>query len=290
VHQQLVIAITRLRLDLAARVDDVAGAVELAHLICPRFFLADAVDGTDEDAIGGSGCRLFEFPQVLAQAGNGGGWVDDVLCAIQCQRAPAFREMPVVANVDAQFDVSRVEDGITQVARLEEELLVKTGIDLRDMRLAILAEIAAVCIDNRGGVVVDARHLFLVDGHHDNHLVLLRVFLHELRRMALRDALRGGVPLPVLARTEIGLGKHFLETKHLHALLARVFDHGNMSIDHDIPDLVGLHGHVALEGHLDQAAFEFCHYEPRELNRILINQVRDILAVSWRFFDKHSPS
>src|SRR5512134_268207 len=61
VHEQLVPVVARLRLDLAARVDDVARAVELAHLRRPGLFLADAVDRADEDAVGRGGGRLLEF-------------------------------------------------------------------------------------------------------------------------------------------------------------------------------------------------------------------------------------
>jgi hypothetical protein len=59
--------------------------------------------------------------------------------------------------------------------------------------------------------------------------------------MAVGNALRSGIPLPVLAGTEIRLREYFLETKNLDALIAGVFDVGDMSLDHDVPKLVGIH-------------------------------------------------
>ena len=112
------------------------------------------------------------------------------LRAVQRQRAPAFREMAVVADVDAELDVCGLEHRVAQVARLEEELLVEARIDLRDVRLAIFAEVLAVGVDHGGGVVVHAGHGFLVDRHDHDHAVLLRVLLHEPRRVAVGHALR----------------------------------------------------------------------------------------------------
>ena len=74
---------------------------------------------------------MLEFPEILAEAGNGRRRVDDILGAVQRERPPAFREVPVVANVDAELDEGRIEYRVARVARLEEELLVESRIDLR---------------------------------------------------------------------------------------------------------------------------------------------------------------
>ena len=83
-------------------------------------------------------------------------------------------KMTVVADVDAELDVRGLEHRVAQVAGLEEELLVETRIDLRNVRLAVLAEVLAVGIDDGGGVVVHAGHGFLVDRHDHDHAVFLR--------------------------------------------------------------------------------------------------------------------
>ena len=107
---------------------------------------------------------LLEFPEILAEAGDGGGGVEDDFGAVQAERAGAFGEVAVVADVDADFGEAEVEDGIAEVAGAEVELLPEAGRDVRDVRLAVLAEIGAVVVDDGGGVVVDALLLDLVDG------------------------------------------------------------------------------------------------------------------------------
>src|SRR3546814_6049093 len=115
-----------------------------------------------------------------------------------------LREVAVVADVDAEPAVGGVEHRPAGVAGLEEELLLEAG-DLRDVGLAVLAEVAAVGVDDRAGVVVDAGDVLLVDRHHDDHRVLLRVVLHEADGGAVGDLLGSGIPLGVLARTEVRL-------------------------------------------------------------------------------------
>jgi len=44
---------------------------------------------------------------------------------MQRERAPAFGEVAVVADIDAEFAVARLEHRIAGIARLEEELLQK---------------------------------------------------------------------------------------------------------------------------------------------------------------------
>src|SRR3546814_5077038 len=83
--------------------------------------------------------RLLQLPEILAQARDRGRGVHDVLGTGQRQRAPALREVAVVADVDAEPAVGGVEHRPAGVAGLEEELLVEAG-DLRDVGLAVLAE------------------------------------------------------------------------------------------------------------------------------------------------------
>ncbi len=86
--------------------------------------------------------------------------------------------MPVVADVHSNPRVSRIECRVAEVAGLEIEFFPETGIDVRDVMLAILAEILAVGVDHRRGVVIDAGDLFLVNRNDDHHAVLLGDVLH----------------------------------------------------------------------------------------------------------------
>src|ERR1019366_9831384 len=80
--------------------------------------------------------------------------VEDDLGAVQAQGARAFREMAVVADVDADLDEAEVEDRKAEVAGAEIEFLPEAGSDVRDMSLAVLAEVGAVVVDDGGGVVI----------------------------------------------------------------------------------------------------------------------------------------
>src|SRR5262245_21271926 len=67
---ELVLVLARGRQELAARVDEVRAAVELADV--PRALGADPVDRADEVAVGDGVGRLLELPQILRQPGDGG--------------------------------------------------------------------------------------------------------------------------------------------------------------------------------------------------------------------------
>src|SRR6185312_10120682 len=111
--------------DLAARIDEIGRAVEPADV--PRRLGADPVDGADVTAIRGGRGGLFEFPQILAEAGDRRGGIDDILGTVQGETAPALREMPVVADIDAELAIAGLEHRPARIARLEKELLVKAG-------------------------------------------------------------------------------------------------------------------------------------------------------------------
>jgi hypothetical protein len=64
--------------------------------------------------------------------------------------------VPVVADVDADLADGGLEDRVPEVPGPEVELLPE-ALDVRDVRLAVLAQVLAVGVDDRGGVVVDAR-------------------------------------------------------------------------------------------------------------------------------------
>src|SRR5258708_28739755 len=115
--QQFVLVLARLGDDLAARVDEISRAIEPAD--APRLLRADAVDRADITAVGHGGCRLLELPQILAEAGHRGRGIDDVLGAVQRERAPALRKVPVVADIDTELAEGAVEHPIAAIARLE---------------------------------------------------------------------------------------------------------------------------------------------------------------------------
>src|SRR5215472_5017552 len=156
--------------ELAARVHEVGLAVEV--VVAERLH-ADPVDRADEVLVGHRGGRLLKPPQVLGQAPAGRRRVEHDPRAGQAERPPALGEVPVVADVHADPARRGVEHRVAHVARPEVELLPEP-LDLRDVRLAVLAQVAAVGVDHRRGVVVDAGVLFLVHRRDDHDVVLTR--------------------------------------------------------------------------------------------------------------------
>src|SRR3954454_21815242 len=239
--------------ELSARIDEVALSIKLADV--PRSFESDAIDRADEVAVRDGVRRLLELPEVFAQSGDCRRRIEHDLRSIQPELARAFGEVAVVADVDADLAVLRIEDRIAEVAGTEVELFPEAGGDVRDVVLAVLAEVGAVGVDDGGGVVVDAGRFFLVERDDDDHAVLPGVLLHELRRRAVGDALDRVVPARVLLGAEVRTGEDFLHADHLHAFLTGLIDvlEGalELRVANGLEALVGARG----ERGLDQAGF-----------------------------------
>ena len=139
--------------------------------------------------------------------------------------------MTVVTDVDPDRADRRLEDREAQVPRPKVELLPE-ALHLRDVVLAILAEVAAVGIDDEGGVVKHAGLLLLVDGDDEHQVQLAREPAHQLGRRSPRHCLGVGKVRRVLHLAEIRAVEELLEAEDLRSLggcLARPFDAG---VDH----------------------------------------------------------
>src|SRR5690349_19534561 len=198
---------------LAARVDEVGLAVEV---VVAQVLDADPVDRADEVLVGHRGGGLLEPPQVLGQAAAGSRRVEHDRGPGQAERSPALGEVPVVADVHADPARRGVEDRVAHVAGAEVELLPE-ALDLRDVGLAVLAQVLAVGVDHRRGVVVDARVLFLVHRRDDDDAVLPGHVLEELGRRAVGDRFGVGVVVRVLHLAEVRPVEEFLQADHLRA-------------------------------------------------------------------------
>src|SRR6201996_6802589 len=215
--------------DLAARVGEVGLAVEV---VVTQRLDADPVDRADEVLVGHGGRGLLQLPQVLGQAAAGGRRVEHDLGPAQAQRPPAFGEVPLVADVDADLADRGVEHRVAEVARAEVVLLPEP-VDLRDVILAMLAEVAAVGVDDRGGVVVHTLLLDLVHRDDQDHVQLAGQVLHQAGGGAAGNGLGPAVPLRVLHLAEVGAVEQLLQAGHLDPLAGclpqgvnGVFDHG----------------------------------------------------------------
>src|ERR1700759_3422108 len=214
--------------DLAARVGEVGLAVEV--IVAERLD-ADPVDGADVVLVGHRGRGLLQLPQVLGQAPAGRGRVEHDLGPAQAQGAPAFGEVPLVADVDADLADCGVEHRVAEVAG-PEVVLLPEPVDLRDVVLAVLAEVAAVGVADGGGVVVDALLLDLVDRDDQDHVQLAGQVLHEAGGGAAGHLLGPAVPLRVLDLAEVRAVEQLLQAGDLGALAGRLAQGVNGVLDH----------------------------------------------------------
>ena len=129
--------------------------------------------------------------------------------------------MAVVADVDADLADGGVEDGPAEVPRLEVVLLPE-ALDLRDVVLAVLAEVGAVGVDHGGGVVVEAGLLDLEDRDDDHHAGLAGELLHPRDGRPVGHGLGPAVVLGLLDLAEVGGVEDLLEADDLGALAGRL--------------------------------------------------------------------
>ena len=108
-----------------------------------------------------AGCSSFQ--RYSRKPGDRRRRIKDDLGAVQPKTSRTLGKMPVVANVNADAGERRVETRIAEIARTEIKLFPKAGSHVRDVRLAVLAEILAVGVDDGRGVVINAGLLFLID-------------------------------------------------------------------------------------------------------------------------------
>ena len=193
------------------RIDEVALAVEV--VVAERLD-ADPVDGADVVHVGDGGRRLLDAPDVLGQAAAGGRRVEHDLGAVEAERPPPLREVPVVADVHPDLADRRLEDRVAAVTGTEVELLPEP-LDLRDVLLAVLAEVGAVGVDDGRRVVVQPGLLDLVHREHEHHPELLGHRLEPLRRRPVGDRLGVPVVLGVLHLAEVRAVEQLLEAHHL---------------------------------------------------------------------------
>src|SRR5207302_7885577 len=92
-------------------------------------------------------------------------WIENNLSTVQSQYARALGKVTVIADINSDARVRSVKRRVTEIPRFEIKLLPEPRIDVGNMMLSILAEISSIRIDHRGGVVVDAGHLFLINRH-----------------------------------------------------------------------------------------------------------------------------
>src|SRR5262249_23667654 len=118
-RQYFVFIARGLRDNLPARITKVAGAVEFSDI--PGRFDSNAVDRSNVVAIRHGVRRLLDFPEVLAQSGDGRRRIEHDFRAVEPQRAGAFGEVAIIANVNADLGDADIEDRVAQISGTEVE-------------------------------------------------------------------------------------------------------------------------------------------------------------------------
>src|SRR6202035_954972 len=113
-NELAVVPVARLADQPSLRADEVRGAVEVVVAV---LLDADAVDRADVVLVGDGRGRLLQLPQVIRQARARRARVEDDLRAVQAERAPPLREVPVVADVDADPAYGGLEHRVSAVPR-----------------------------------------------------------------------------------------------------------------------------------------------------------------------------
>src|SRR6266481_1712749 len=220
--------------DFSARVAEITLSVEFANF--PGSFGADAVDGSDKISVSNCVRGLLQFPQIFGEPGDSGGRVVDDFRAVESEDARAFREVAVVADVHTDAGITSLEDGVAGVSRREIKLFPKSGVTMRNVVLAVFAQIAAVGVDDRSGVEVDAGHLDLVNRDDEDHLVLLGELLHHGDGGAVGDAFGQLIPASLLFGAEIRAVEELLQSEDLHFFLCGIGDQALVLGDHFLSD------------------------------------------------------
>src|SRR5216684_3540245 len=138
--------------DFAARIAEITLAVKLSNV--PWLFPTNTIDRTYEVSVGCGVCGLLEFPQIFRESRYRGGGIENNLRAVQSEDARAFGKMAVIADVHSDARIFRLKDGITLIARGEIKFFPESGMHVGDVVLAVLAQIFAVGINDRGGIEV----------------------------------------------------------------------------------------------------------------------------------------
>ncbi len=163
------------------------------------------------------------------------GRVEEQLGALEHHRARGLGEPLVPADADADARVARVERLEPRVARAEVELLFVGG-KIGDVALAVVADDAAVGVDDRDRVVVRVTRA-LEERHGQHELALPGDLLHALDGRLLVDRMREVEVLVLLVDAEVGRFEELLQQDDLRARVRGLVDErfGARDVGIDVP-------------------------------------------------------
>src|SRR5687767_4140039 len=175
--------------------------------------------------------------------------------------------MPVVTDVDADARERGIEARVTKISGPEVKLLPETRIYVRNVVLAIFAEILTVGVDHRRSVVVNAGDLLLVNRNDNHHAVYLGNFLHQPHGWTIRNSFHSFIPSRLLFGTEVRRGENFLHADDLHALLRRLLEKLQVFFDIQAFDLFDRSISRRCVRTLNQSTFNRARSEERRVGK-----------------------
>src|SRR5207237_2685496 len=114
----------------------------------------------------------------------------------------------------------------------EIKLFPEPGMAVRNMVLAIFAQVGAIGVEHRSSVEVKPRHLLLVDGDDHNHAMLSSKLLHLANDGTIGNGLGEFVPAGVLFGTKIWPVEQLLQAENLDFLLCGLRDQFDVLFEH----------------------------------------------------------
>src|SRR2546426_6150560 len=140
--------------------------------------------------------------------------------------------MAVVADVHAHAPEARFNHRIAGVAGREVKFSQNPRMAVRNMVLAVLAEVAPAGINHGGGIEINSGHLHFINRHNQHHAVAPRKTLHALYRGPLGDALGEFIPARLLLGAKVRPVEKLLEAEDLHLPLGRIGHQALVLRDH----------------------------------------------------------
>src|SRR5204863_8750633 len=136
--------------------------------------------------------------------------------------------MTVITNVNTDPGEGSLKSRVTEITGFEVILFPETWLSMRYVVFAILAQVLAVGVDHRRGVVVHTGDLFLIDRHYHNHAVLASDLLHQLDGRPVWNFLDRFVPARLLLGAEVRSRKDLLHANDLNPTRRCLLDEGDV--------------------------------------------------------------
>src|SRR6185312_15600351 len=152
---------------------------------------------------------------------------------------------------------------VTRVSWREIKFLPESWMAVRDVMFAIFAKVAAIGVDDRSRIEINAGHFHFVDGYNHHHVVAFRQLLHAGHGGAVWHALGHLVPSRLLLGAEVRAVEKLLQAEDLHFSLCRRGDQTLVFADHFLFDLgQGEFGGRPFTARLNQAATDNARHLP----------------------------